>query len=96
MTRTIPELALHSPSFRATPAGGHLALTDLACTRPAYTAVLWWNRISNLEPSDHQAAAAHQWRMSAVKYNSICAYESENIVRIGIISSICPICSMKK
>ncbi|GBO03030.1 hypothetical protein AVEN_202045-1, partial [Araneus ventricosus] len=40
-----------SPSFRNTPTGGHLTLTDLACTRPAFTAVLWWNRVSKLEPS---------------------------------------------
>ncbi|GBL85895.1 hypothetical protein AVEN_63211-1 [Araneus ventricosus] len=40
-----------SPEFRATPEGKHLAPTDLACTRLAYTAVLQWNRVSNLEPS---------------------------------------------
>ncbi|GBM78740.1 Calcium and integrin-binding family member 3 [Araneus ventricosus] len=35
MTRTTPELAPPSPSFRATPTGGRLATTyDLACNRP--------------------------------------------------------------
>ncbi|GBL80633.1 hypothetical protein AVEN_225303-1 [Araneus ventricosus] len=37
--------------FCTTPAGGHLVPTDLTCTRPAYTAVLRWNRVSDLEPS---------------------------------------------
>ncbi|GBL98881.1 hypothetical protein AVEN_165709-1 [Araneus ventricosus] len=35
--------------FHTTPAGGHLALMDLMCTRPAYAAVLLGNRVSNLE-----------------------------------------------
>ncbi|GBM57777.1 hypothetical protein AVEN_90947-1 [Araneus ventricosus] len=52
MTRTTHELPAPSLSFRTIPAGGHLAPTDLACTRPAYTAVLRWNRDSNLQPSD--------------------------------------------
>ncbi|GBN65482.1 hypothetical protein AVEN_58697-1, partial [Araneus ventricosus] len=35
MTRTTPELAPPSPSFRPTPAGRRLATTyDLACNRP--------------------------------------------------------------
>ncbi|GBM29351.1 hypothetical protein AVEN_175989-1 [Araneus ventricosus] len=51
MTRTILELASLSPNFLAIPAGRHLAPTDLACTRPAYTAVFRWKRVSNLEPS---------------------------------------------
>ncbi|GBM79456.1 hypothetical protein AVEN_106957-1, partial [Araneus ventricosus] len=35
MTRTTPELARPSPSFRAAPTGGRLATTyDLACNRP--------------------------------------------------------------
>ncbi|GBN29803.1 hypothetical protein AVEN_33460-1, partial [Araneus ventricosus] len=50
MTRTTPELAPPS-NFCTTPEGGNLATTDLTCTRPAYTAVLQWNRVSNLEPS---------------------------------------------
>ncbi|GBO20806.1 hypothetical protein AVEN_176857-1 [Araneus ventricosus] len=49
MTRTTPELP--SPFFRTIPTGGYLAPTDLTCTRPSYTAVLRWNRDSNLEPS---------------------------------------------
>ncbi|GBL83740.1 hypothetical protein AVEN_132648-1 [Araneus ventricosus] len=40
-----------SPNFRTTPAGGHLAPADLTCTRATYTAVLRWNRVSNLKPS---------------------------------------------
>ncbi|GBL78705.1 hypothetical protein AVEN_65267-1 [Araneus ventricosus] len=55
MTRTTPELAHPNPNSRTTPAGGHLAQTDLACTRPAYTVVLRWNRVSNLEPSGLEA-----------------------------------------
>ncbi|GBN43969.1 hypothetical protein AVEN_274731-1 [Araneus ventricosus] len=35
MTRMPPEPARLSSNFRATPAGGHLAPTDLTCTRPA-------------------------------------------------------------
>ncbi|GBM11268.1 hypothetical protein AVEN_267830-1 [Araneus ventricosus] len=44
-----------STNFRTTTGEGHLALTNLTCTRSAYTAVLWWNRVSNLEPSGHEA-----------------------------------------
>ncbi|GBL96494.1 hypothetical protein AVEN_229939-1 [Araneus ventricosus] len=51
MRRTTHELAPPSPNFRSTPTGGHLAPTDLTCTRPAYRTVLRWNRVSNLEPS---------------------------------------------
>ncbi|GBL85951.1 hypothetical protein AVEN_63254-1 [Araneus ventricosus] len=51
MTKATPELAASSPSFHSTPAGGHLASTDLTCTRLAYMAVLRWNRVSNLEIS---------------------------------------------
>ncbi|GBN99546.1 hypothetical protein AVEN_33119-1 [Araneus ventricosus] len=51
MTRTTPGLAALSPSFCTTSAGGHLAPVDLACIRPSYTAVLGWNRVSNLESS---------------------------------------------
>ncbi|GBN65549.1 hypothetical protein AVEN_264088-1 [Araneus ventricosus] len=37
MTRTIPEVAPPSSIFHITPAGGHLAPTDLTCTRPTTT-----------------------------------------------------------
>ncbi|GBM83546.1 hypothetical protein AVEN_272014-1 [Araneus ventricosus] len=40
-----------SPNFRTIPTGGHLALTDLECTRPTYMAILRWNRVSILAPS---------------------------------------------
>ncbi|GBN24773.1 hypothetical protein AVEN_146830-1 [Araneus ventricosus] len=40
-----------SPNFLASSVGGHLATTDVTCTRPAHMAVLRWNRVSNLEPS---------------------------------------------
>ncbi|GBL85810.1 hypothetical protein AVEN_63149-1 [Araneus ventricosus] len=60
MTRTTPETALASPNFRATPAGRHLASTDFTCTRPAYTAVFRWNRVSNLESSDLEAETLPQ------------------------------------
>ncbi|GBL98144.1 hypothetical protein AVEN_268239-1 [Araneus ventricosus] len=48
MTKTTPELASPSPNFRTTPTGGHLALTDLTCTRPV---VHRWNQVSSLQPS---------------------------------------------
>ncbi|GBO25720.1 hypothetical protein AVEN_235789-1 [Araneus ventricosus] len=38
------------------PTGGHLASTDLTRTRPANTAVLWWN----LEPSCPRSRPYHQ------------------------------------
>ncbi|GBL78685.1 hypothetical protein AVEN_65254-1 [Araneus ventricosus] len=41
MTRTTPEPESLSPNFQAIPAEGYLTTTDLMCTRPAYTAVLW-------------------------------------------------------
>ncbi|GBM12963.1 hypothetical protein AVEN_164013-1 [Araneus ventricosus] len=51
MTRATPELAPPSSSFRTKPVGGHLEPTDLTCIGPAYTAVVRWNRVLNLEPS---------------------------------------------
>ncbi|GBN50666.1 hypothetical protein AVEN_249551-1, partial [Araneus ventricosus] len=51
MTRTTPELAPRSPNFRTKPTGGHLDPTNLTCTRPDYTEVLRWNRVSHLECS---------------------------------------------
>ncbi|GBO07847.1 hypothetical protein AVEN_74864-1 [Araneus ventricosus] len=44
-----------SPNFCVAPVGGHLTLTNLMCTSPAYMVVLWWNRVPNLEPSDPEA-----------------------------------------
>ncbi|GBM14038.1 hypothetical protein AVEN_209934-1 [Araneus ventricosus] len=55
MMRSTPELAPPSPpNFRATPADGHMTPADLKCTRQC-TAVLRWNRVSNLEPSGPKA-----------------------------------------
>ncbi|GBN93906.1 hypothetical protein AVEN_30295-1 [Araneus ventricosus] len=54
MTRMTPEPALPSSSFPTTPAGGGLVVTDLTSTRPAYTAVIRWNQVSNLEPSSFE------------------------------------------
>ncbi|GBL74484.1 hypothetical protein AVEN_235425-1 [Araneus ventricosus] len=50
MTRPTPELD-KAPNFRIKQVGGHLAPTNLACTRPACTEVPRWNRDSNLESS---------------------------------------------
>ncbi|GBM71412.1 hypothetical protein AVEN_208124-1 [Araneus ventricosus] len=55
MARTTPELAAHSPDFRATLTGGHMDPMDVTCTGPAYTTVLLWNRVSNQEPSCPEA-----------------------------------------
>ncbi|GBN96734.1 hypothetical protein AVEN_169552-1 [Araneus ventricosus] len=38
-----------SPNFRTAPMGEHMAATDLEGPRPAYAAVLQWNRASTLE-----------------------------------------------
>ncbi|GBM42142.1 hypothetical protein AVEN_99061-1 [Araneus ventricosus] len=53
MTTTTPELA--SPLRASAPHQRECMLvpTDLAYIRPAYTAVLRWNRVSNLQPSGH-------------------------------------------
>ncbi|GBM18449.1 hypothetical protein AVEN_66811-1 [Araneus ventricosus] len=72
MTRTTPELAAHSPSFRTTPAGGHLAPTDLTCARPAYAAVLWWNLVSNLELSGPEVETLPQGHRGPPMENECC------------------------
>ncbi|GBL96938.1 hypothetical protein AVEN_217479-1, partial [Araneus ventricosus] len=52
-----------TPHFIATPAGGHLAPTELTCTRPVYNAVLHgigsrtWNPPSSNPRPYHQATA---------------------------------------
>ncbi|GBM12463.1 hypothetical protein AVEN_55299-1 [Araneus ventricosus] len=56
MTRTTPELAPPSPSFRATPAGGCLATKyDLACSRLHTRRIFSGIGLSNLEPSGLKA-----------------------------------------
>ncbi|GBM89467.1 hypothetical protein AVEN_155991-1 [Araneus ventricosus] len=54
MTRTKPELAPLSPSFQATPTGGHLAATyDLTCNKPPYTRIfsrIWFQNWSPPAP----------------------------------------------
>ncbi|GBN72212.1 hypothetical protein AVEN_199211-1 [Araneus ventricosus] len=44
-----------SPHFGAIPAEGHLIPKSLTCISQAYLTVLWWNRVSNLEPFDSKA-----------------------------------------
>ncbi|GBN31895.1 hypothetical protein AVEN_128457-1 [Araneus ventricosus] len=61
MSMTTPDLALPSPNFRTTPAGGRLVTTyDLICNRPAYTAYLHRNRASNLEPLPRSIPLGHR------------------------------------
>ncbi|GBN45245.1 hypothetical protein AVEN_250997-1 [Araneus ventricosus] len=55
MTRTTPVPASPFPNFRAPSSYGHLTRTDIMCTRPANTAVLQANRVSNLQPSGPDA-----------------------------------------
>ncbi|GBN93025.1 hypothetical protein AVEN_164673-1 [Araneus ventricosus] len=54
MSRRLPDNEPLS-KFPAMSAGEHSTSADLTYTRPAYTTVLWWNRILNLEPSDPEA-----------------------------------------
>ncbi|GBN00446.1 hypothetical protein AVEN_123039-1 [Araneus ventricosus] len=53
--RSTPKLSTPSPSFRTTAEGWSFDLTDLTRTSPTHTAILRWNRVSSLEPSDPEA-----------------------------------------
>ncbi|GBN18591.1 hypothetical protein AVEN_112908-1 [Araneus ventricosus] len=83
MTRMIPELAPRSPSFSTTPTRGQLDPTNLTCTRPSYTAVFRWCRVSHLEPSGpYVETLLPGHRGLAGKYTGDCAsgiYKKKNI-----------------
>ncbi|GBN70559.1 hypothetical protein AVEN_44971-1 [Araneus ventricosus] len=89
ITKTTPHRAPPSPNFRTTPAGGYLAPTDLTSTRPAYTAVLWWNRVSRLEPSGPEADTVppgHHGPLFLLKLFFICFCCSRSPVAVETIT----------
>ncbi|GBL87374.1 hypothetical protein AVEN_118327-1 [Araneus ventricosus] len=60
MTRVTPELALPSPNFWTTPAGGRLTPVRFKVHQATNTVDLQWNRVSSLEPSDTEAETLPQ------------------------------------
>ncbi|GBM61914.1 hypothetical protein AVEN_69571-1 [Araneus ventricosus] len=77
MTWTTPYLAHPLSKLLTTLAGGHLAPADLTCTRLAYTAILWWNLVSSLEPSDPEVETLLQGHRGLAVYFILNQYSIE-------------------
>ncbi|GBL85928.1 hypothetical protein AVEN_63238-1 [Araneus ventricosus] len=67
MARTTVEPAAPSSNFHPTPVEGHLNSKDLICTRPAYTSVIWWNRVSNLGHSSPEVECLPSGQFGSLK-----------------------------